>query len=97
MKPIRIMDEAYEDILKIEMWYIGQGTELGDAFLEELYATLEIIRQNPDLFEARKRNVRRALLRRFPYLVLYEEVEDAIEVLGVYHGRRNPSVIDERI
>jgi len=43
------------------------------------------------------RNVRRALLQRFPYQVLFLLEEDTITVVAVFHGARNPKQWQDRI
>jgi plasmid stabilization system protein ParE len=35
-------------------------------------------------------SARRALLRRFPYMLVFDVEEDRVTILGVFHGRRQP-------
>ncbi len=37
------------------------------------------------------------MIRRFPYIVLYREKADRVEVLGVFHCKRNPKRWKKRI
>jgi plasmid stabilization system protein ParE len=41
-------------------------------------------------FPADEGNIRSALLRRFPYAVRFRVQEKRIEVIAVWHGRRDP-------
>ena len=50
------------------------------------------IEQNPELYAAAFRSVRRAKLQRFPYVVYYRILADRIEVIAVLHGGRDPRV-----
>jgi plasmid stabilization system protein ParE len=50
----------------------------------------------PGMYAVALRDVRRAKLRRFPYLVYYRVFTDRIEVLGVLHGGQDPQVWQRR-
>ena len=58
------VDEAYH-------WYEGQRRGLGEGFLAAVRAALDRIQLNPELHAVVYREVRRALVRRFPYAVYY--------------------------
>lgn len=36
------------------------------------------------------REVRRALIRRFPYAIFYVVSDEIVTILGIFHCRRNP-------
>ena len=61
------IDEAYS-------WYEGQELGLGDDFLEQVDEALDRICQMPESYPAVYRDVRRALIRRFPYIIYYRIV-----------------------
>jgi len=42
-------------------------------------------------------NARRAVLRRFPYSLIYVESGDDILVVACFHGRRNPRRWQDRL
>jgi hypothetical protein len=42
-------------------------------------------------------NYRRGLVRRFPYAVFYEYVEDMVTVYGIFHTSRNPDKWRQRL
>ena len=72
-------------------WYEAKRPGLGDEFLEDVRSKLEEIREWPGLFAPVEDDVRGAWLNRFPYRVLFLELESRILVLVVHHGRRDPS------
>jgi len=59
--------KAEDDIRTVLRWYETQDPTLGDQFLIELRRTLEQIGQFPESSPAMRKNVRRALVQRFPY------------------------------
>jgi hypothetical protein len=52
---------------------------------------IQLIRQFPHMFPAALGDIRRAVIRRFPYSIFYLPVTDAIVVLSVFHSSRKPS------
>jgi hypothetical protein len=55
-----------------------------------------MIRRNPDQYQIIKGQARRAVLRRFPYSLVYVASEQEIVVLACFHGRRDPRKLIER-
>lgn len=55
------------------------------------------IRSRPRSFPVVDRDVRKALLRRFPYAVIFELGKRRVTVLAVCHGRRKPRGWSDRI
>jgi plasmid stabilization system protein ParE len=53
---------------------------------------LQRIGQNPEMCRIIRGDVRRALVRGYPYAVLYRVRPDRVEVIAIFHGRRDPSV-----
>ncbi len=51
---------------------------------------MEGIRRMPEAHAKVFQNLRRTLVRRFPYAVFYRVDEDQVTVVAVYHSRRDP-------
>jgi plasmid stabilization system protein ParE len=77
-------------------WYESRGKGLGAEFMRAIDATLAMIRRNPDQYQIIKGQARRAVLRRFPYSLVYVASEQEIVVLACFHGRRDPRKLIER-
>lgn len=71
-------------------WYDSQSPGRGDDFLRSLEETIEAICRNPYQFQTLRGDLRRAVLRRFPYLVIYAASEHEVTVLRCVHARRHP-------
>jgi plasmid stabilization system protein ParE len=67
-----------------------QRRGLGEGFLAAVRATLDRIQFNPELHAVVYREVRRALVRRFPYAVYYRIEPERIAAVAVHHGKRDP-------
>jgi hypothetical protein len=68
-----IAPEAQQDIAEAYIWYEGRRSGLGGDFLSSVDACLERVRRGPDLYPAVHEHYHRALIRRFPYAVFYEQ------------------------
>ena len=83
------LDEAYS-------WYESQELGLGDDFLEQVDEALDRVCQMPESYPAVYRDVRRAVIRRFPYTIHYRIVSSRVVVTAIFHGRRNPKAWQTR-
>ena len=86
-----LRQEAERDLIEAYKWYEEKVPGLGTDFLAVIERALESIQQNPARFPIIYRNVRRALMRRFPYGIFYFLEGENIIVLGVMHTARNPA------
>ena len=84
--------EAEAEHLETVAYYETQRAGLGASYLAEFESLLELVCEAPNRYPVqRDPNIRRAMLRRFPFTVFFRESEDAVEVLAVAHHRRRPS------
>lgn len=96
MKQVIFRREARRDVLDAHRWYREQSSQLGRRFRDELDATILRIRQNPVGYQVLLRELRRALLRRFPYAVFFKNHDEAVIVVAVLHMRRDPAIWKSR-
>ena len=89
---LRLRPEAEADLQEASGWYDDQKDGLGDEFLAEVERSLALIQDNPRLHAEIHKNVRRALLRRFPYGLFYLIEAEAVVVLAVLHHSRSPNL-----
>jgi len=93
---IRFLPAAAVDIGDAYLWYEDRSPGLGEALLASLEESFVQIQQRPLSFPVVAGNVRRAILRRFPYCVYFENQEHNLVVTAVLHGRRKPSTWQRR-
>lgn len=96
-KPLIVRVAAEADITAARLWYEQQRDGLGVEFLDAVEAVLDRLEAVPEMHQVIWQNVRRAKLKRFPYLVYYRVLADRTEVLAVMHGRRHPSAWKSRV
>jgi plasmid stabilization system protein ParE len=86
---VRYRDEAAADLAEAHAWYEDRRSELGDEFAAEVHTLSELIARHPDAFPVVHKEVRRALLPRFPYALYYRRLDDEhLELLACLHQRQ---------
>jgi toxin ParE1/3/4 len=65
------------------------------AAIKDWYEAQQV--ENPLAYPERYRENRRAILRRFPYVVWYRMHGDAAVVLACVHGKRDPRLARSRL
>ena len=86
----RFTPEAEAELTDARQWYTHQRQNLDLEFMQCVDDTLSRVVANPHSFPVIYRNLRRAIVRRFPFAVFYEVTDDEIQVVAVFHSRRNP-------
>jgi toxin ParE1/3/4 len=88
--PLIVNPEAEADLAEAKAWYDERRTGLGDDLILCVEEVFERIRRTPGLYGKVFQDLRLALLRRFPFAVVYRDDEDQITVVAVYYTRRDP-------
>ena len=70
---------------------------IGEEFLTCVDASIQRICRTPELHPQVYQDYRRALVRRFPYAVLYEYTDEIVTVYGVFHTSRHPNKWRDRL
>lgn len=66
------------------------GSSLSRALIEEFEHTINLLLQHPKLGTPWRHDTRMLVLKRFPYSVIYREINNQIVVLAVAHQSRRP-------
>ena len=72
------------------IWYESKFNGLGDDFLKELDSAFSSIHEMPDTWPLISKNLRRYLLKRFPFGVIYSIKRDNIFIVAIMHLSRKP-------
>lgn len=88
---------AEAEFLESIGYYEASSPGLGAAFIDEFDVYIKLICSNPAQWQVEcSPDIRRALLQRFPFSVIYRERGDRVQVLAVAHHRRRPQYWVER-
>lgn len=87
---------ARAELAEAVAFYNEQVAGLGDAFAAEVRSTLRRVVDHPEAGYQVRPDVRRRLLLRFPYSLLYSAEGTQLRVLAVMHHSRRPSRWEDR-
>ncbi len=90
---VYVRSAAERDIVEAQNWYEAQQQGLAAEFHAEFSAMLGKLAETPLIYPVLYREVRRAVLRRFPYLVWYRVQNSNVTVIACTHGRVGPGRI----
>ena len=94
---LRLHRAALEELEEAADWYERHGRGLGDELVEELDAALVTVNVSPLAWPAiGTRGLRRFVLPRFPYAVIYGVRHDEIRVFAIAHQKRHPGYWTDR-
>ena len=82
---------AEYELNEAAQYYELEEPGLGSAFLEEVDRCLRSIAEQPEAGQILQGSVRRRLLRRFPYGLLYKINPSGIRILAVMNLKRRPN------
>ena len=85
-----VTEEAELDITEVRDRYRSIGPELDASFRAALDDAVLAIRNRPYAYQVVHRSLRRILLRRFPYFILFAVFDKTVVVFGCFHTRRDP-------
>jgi toxin ParE1/3/4 len=90
--PVVLRDEAQAEFDDAFDYYEGQRAGLGVDFVARVQQVFDRISANPLLHAAVFSDIRKAALTRFPICIFYRTHTDRVEVLAVFHSKRDPSI-----
>lgn len=87
MTPVIVRPEARVDALDAFAWYEERQAGLGVEFREALDRVVGRIAGLPLAYPVQYRDLRRALVARFPYAVFFRVVDETVVIVAIVHGR----------
>jgi toxin ParE1/3/4 len=94
---VRIRRAAERDLAQAQLWYETQQRGLGAEFYAEVSLIIDRLAETPLVYQIIYRDIRRAIVRRFPYLIWYRVLGDIVTVLACTHVRQGPNKLNSRL
>ena len=94
---IRILEQAYQDLIDGYCFYEKQEDGLGTYFLDSLFADIDSLRIYAGIHSVHFDKYYRLLSRRFPFAVYYCIEDNTVLVYAVLDCRKNPAWIRENL
>ena len=90
MTVTRFLLPAEVEMTEAAVYYETQVRGLGDVFLGKVESAIHDIREHPQAWPVVESCIRKRLVHRFPYAILYRADPDEIVIIAVMHQRRRP-------
>lgn len=91
---IRWTTRAASQLQEAAVYLEGKRSGTGLPFVDQVEAVLQIASDYPEVFprvpDVPGNEVRRGLVRRYGYWIIYEIRSEDLLVLSMWHGRREP-------
>jgi len=97
MTTYRFLPEARDELAAAVDYYDSIFPDLGQALAREALRLCEAVASAPMAGQEMRPGIRRRLLRRFPYAILYARESHGVLVVAVIHQRRRPGFWQRRI
>ena len=102
MKVVRLSPEAIDELVETAQWYQSSRPGLESEFVAEVDRVLPLIASSPKasprlLDLPADLEIRRALLPRFPYTLIFMDLGEHVRVLAVAHAKRRPGYWLDRV
>ena len=99
MLAVDVHPDVYEELEHSRSWYEERAEGLGGEFLSEIGRAMETVREQPAIWPLynRRQEIRRYLVHRFPYGIVYRVGGSSIQVIAVMHLRRPPNYWKKRL
>lgn len=90
MKPVVFLPQAEQEMLEAARYYESQAAGLRVDYLSEMERAVATIAESPKTWPIIEGELRRRLVRRFPFGILYRIDPKEIVIVAVAHLRRKP-------
>ncbi len=87
---LTVKSSAALEIIEAYLWYEKQQEGLGELFFDELDLCYNHIIKHPQTCPKTYKSYRKAIINRYPYVVIYEIIKSEIIVYSVFHTSRDP-------
>ena len=96
MIDVRLTPDSFDELQEAALWYEARSDGLGSELLDEVAVVLERIGSLPESFPRLRDlpdelRVRRAVLPRFPYALVFVTTDSDIRIVAVAHTKRRPA------
>ena len=91
MKKIRLLSPAEIEMFDAAAYYEARVPKLGADFISTMEIAVSDLSEDPDKWPVIGKGIRRRILPRFPYSILYKIDPDEIIIVAIMHQKRRPN------
>jgi hypothetical protein len=87
---LEIREKVRSGTLAGFLWYEEKSEGLGSRFVAEVEKMIEYVAQNPLHFQVKYKDYREAIMKKFPYVIIYQVKNDLIILSSVFPCKNDP-------
>jgi hypothetical protein len=95
-KTLRFHPQAEQEYLAALAWYRDRSLVTAGTFKTAVDSAIEKVRTSPQRWPIYAADFRKYTLRKFPFSLIYEDLQSEIVVFAVAHGHRLPGYWKDR-
>ncbi|MDP2183058.1 MAG: type II toxin-antitoxin system RelE/ParE family toxin [Actinomycetota bacterium] len=88
--PLQLHDDADLELNEAAQYYDRESPNLGAVFVDDVDMGFKRIREHPDSGPEVADGVRKMVLAKFPFTIIYAVEADHVRVLAIAHQRKRP-------
>ncbi|WP_026713339.1 type II toxin-antitoxin system RelE/ParE family toxin [Flavobacterium daejeonense] len=77
------LEDAYD-------FYNLISTKIGDEFLIQINSCIQSILSHPESYPLDFETYRKAVVKKFPFVIIYTKIDSIIFISAIFHTSRNP-------
>lgn len=85
-----IKEEANNEIIESFLYYESKSEGLGGKFEIHLGIYFDRISKYPYHYQIKRNPYREAFIKKFPFIIIYEIIENKVVVYSVFNTKRSP-------
>ena len=95
-RTLTIEPEAEAEIAGAADWYNERSKAVRETFIRAIDSALALIRKHPEQYQVVSGEIRRVMIRGFPYALFYYAFEREVNVMACFHCSRDPKQWQDR-
>lgn len=90
MKSIIFLPDTIKEIEDSVFYYSNKENGLEKLFLDEIETAINKIKMNPERYPKIEQNIRKYIINKFPFNIIFAVYETKIVIVAIAHQKRNP-------
>jgi plasmid stabilization system protein ParE len=86
----RFLLPAEEEMTEAAVFYEAASARLGSDFLDDVQRVIDLVRGQPSIGRQVGQGLRRMLLHKFPFSLIYAVDTEEIVIVAIAHQKRQP-------
>ena len=83
--------QAEHELEEAFNYYDLISTKIGDKFLNQINECIESILLNPETYKLEFDVYRQAVVKKFPFVIIYTKINFIIFISAIFHTSKNPA------